>query len=383
MSAKLRKMTHEEAVAEVYRLTPQLREYDEFMYLGVRWLPYTMFFHLTDYRSAVINTDAFGFRRNSVESGGHSIAAFPHDLVVNLVVGGSTALGTGTTSDASTVSSWLCERTGELWLNFAGRGYNSTQELVLFLMHQHRFKRIGHVILLSGANTLTLEGLPDELATEHGRYYYSYEFGHYMEQYNDDLRRRKNSYASAVSGRDGSMLARLKKRFGGSGPDINPADTVITDEGIDRDQRVDRAIFSVLNALGQWQALLAPSGAKLSYALQPVSRWTKDSFHDEEEEMFHAIDCCANNFWRMFGSLLGPEVYARYKRGIEEGCRTLGVPFLDVNAALGASPVAQENIFVDHLHFNDAGYIETARLLHDAFVADPTARINEPALENA
>lgn len=366
MSKKFKPMTHAEAVKEVYRLSPQLREYDEFMYLGVRWLPYTMFFHLTNYRSKVINTDAFGFRRNDENVGGYSVANFPDDQVVNLVVGGSTALGTGTTTDASTVSSYLCGKTGELWLNFAGRGYNSTQELIMFLMHQHRFKRIGHVILLSGANTITLEGLPDELATEHGRYYYSYEFGHYMEKYNEDLRRRKNSYASAVSDRSASILSKIRKRVGDL--EANPADIIITDKGIDRDQRVDRAIFSVVNTLEQWKALLAPTGAKLSYALQPISRWTKGTFHDEEEEMFHAIDCCANNYWRMFGSLLGPEVYARYVKGIEAGCEAAGVPFLDVNAALGASPVAEENIFVDHLHFNDAGYIEVGRLLEEAFL---------------
>ena len=40
-----RQLTHDEAVREVYRLTPQIRDYDEFMYMGVRWLAYTMFFH--------------------------------------------------------------------------------------------------------------------------------------------------------------------------------------------------------------------------------------------------------------------------------------------------------------------------------------------------
>ena len=38
-----RQLTHDEAVREVYRLTPQIRDYDEFMYMGVRWLAYTMF----------------------------------------------------------------------------------------------------------------------------------------------------------------------------------------------------------------------------------------------------------------------------------------------------------------------------------------------------
>ena len=368
MSDGSQSMSHDEAVAEVYRLTPQLREYDEFMYLGVRWLPYTMFFHLKNYVSAVINTDSLGFRKNGDDVNGYSVASFPPNEVVNLIVGGSTALGTGTTSDGATVSSYLSRSTGELWLNFAGRGYNSTQELILFLMHQHRFKRIGKVILLSGANTLTLEGLPDELATEHGRYYYSYEFGHYMDRYNQDLKRRKNSYASAVAQRGVGWFGGIKSLFRAREATENPADRIITDVGVDRDARVDRAIESVLSAVRQWQTLLLPYGAKLSYALQPVSRWTKANFHHEEEQMFRAIDCCANNFWRLFGSLLGSGVHRRYADGIARGCGEMEVPFLDVNVALGQSQVSSENIFVDHLHLNDVGYIETGRILEEAFV---------------
>ncbi|MDR5611846.1 MAG: hypothetical protein RAM36_02070 [Arsenophonus sp.] len=46
---KYKQMTRQEAVKRCYELTPQLREYDEFMYLSVRWLPYTMFFHQKNY----------------------------------------------------------------------------------------------------------------------------------------------------------------------------------------------------------------------------------------------------------------------------------------------------------------------------------------------
>ncbi|CTP93228.1 hypothetical protein XTPLMG728_3597 [Xanthomonas translucens pv. poae] len=359
-------LTHKEAVAEVYRLTPQLREYDEFMYLGVRWLPYTMFFHLRNYRSDVINTDELGFRFTDSHRGRASMADFPDDVPVNLLIGGSTALGTGTTCDSATTASKLAKLTGEIWLNLGGRGYNATQELILFLMHQHRFKEIKNVVLLSGANTLTLEGLPDELACEHGRYYYSYEFNHYMEAYNDDIKRRRNSYGSKVDGSGKWLFARASEHLKKAFNDVNHSEKVINDGAVDINERVERAAWVTSNALRQWQLLLAPYGARLSYFLQPISRWTKDKFHGDEEDMFHAIDYCPNNFWRLFGNLCASELHAPYANGIAAGCADIGVPFWDMNALLRTSPVIHNNIYVDHLHFNDEGYGEMARLIHQA-----------------
>jgi len=91
-------MSHEDAVREVYRLTPQIREYDEFMYLGVRWMPYTMFFQHPNYRSDVITTDRLGFRRSVTDQEVLEVAEVGKETI-NLIVGGSTVLGTGATSD--------------------------------------------------------------------------------------------------------------------------------------------------------------------------------------------------------------------------------------------------------------------------------------------
>src|SRR2546423_8864239 len=100
-----RPLSHEEAVREVYRLTPQIRDYDEFMYLGVRWMPYTMFFQHPDHRSAAINTDSLGFRVSHGNRGPLRVSDVDGSEAVNLIVGGSTVLGTGATSDRSTLAS--------------------------------------------------------------------------------------------------------------------------------------------------------------------------------------------------------------------------------------------------------------------------------------
>ncbi|PNE59689.1 G-D-S-L family lipolytic protein [Paraburkholderia fungorum] len=362
-------LTHDEAVQEVYRLTPQIREYDEFMYLGVRWLPYTMFFHHGNYRSAVINTDSLGFRYSSSDRGFYSVADLPTDRPINLLVGGSTALGTGATTDGGTISSRLSAHTNETWLNFSGRGYNAVQEVLLFLMHQQRFTHINNVVVLSGINTLTLEGIPDRLATDHGRYYYSFEYTHYMEKYNEDLKRRQNTYASDLDGRQKGMIGKYADFIRSKLGKDNPADVLITDEDTDTEDRVKRAAGVITNSMFQWQQLLAPFGARLSFVLQPMSYWVKERFTQEELAIFHAIDSCPNNFWRLFGKILDPQIHKPFASEISLGCHQRGIPFWDMNDLLRDSHLCHKNIFVDRVHFNDVGYDEVARIVSDVVLS--------------
>lgn len=356
-------LTHDEAVQEVYRLTPQIREYDEFMYLGVRWLPYTMFFHHKNYRSEVINTDDFGFRFSDWQDQQLGVENMPKDTPVNLLIGGSTTMGTGATSDAWTVASRLAAHTGQPWLNLGGRGYNAVQEVLLFLMHQHRFGPINNVVVFSGLNTLTLEGLPDELASEHGRYYYSFEYQHYMEKYNDDLKRRSRTYGSELDRRNRGFIARYLDKLRS---EENPADIIITDEQTDTPERVSRAAWVVTNALRQWKLLLSGSGAKLSFVLQPMTYWTRPHLVAEEEDIFHAIDSCPNNFWRLFGKILGSEIHAPFANPIQSFCADNQLHFADMNLMLRASPLLNDYLFVDRVHFNNKGYDEAARLISAA-----------------
>lgn len=347
-------LNHHQAVQEVYRWTPQIRDYDSFMHIGARWVPYTMYFHEKNFRSPTINTDAFGFRYSEYQGQRFSVTELPANGKINLLVGGSTALGVGATRDAFTVASRLSELTGEVWLNFAGRGYNSTQELLMFLMHQKRLGDIGHVVVFSGINTLALEGIPDEFASEHGRYYYSFEFQHYMNKFNEDMQRKKNSFGSKGGE---SWLQRCKKALFYE----NPADEVITDEGISLDERLERAADSITDALKQWQLLLSGSGATLSFVLQPLSHWCRDQLTADEEAVFHAIDSCPNNFYRLFSGVLGKEVHAPFFAHIQ--AKAGDIRCLDMNFMLRQSPVFNETLFVDRVHFNDLGNEQLAKLI--------------------
>lgn len=363
-------LTHQEAVSRCYELTPQLREYDEFMYLGVRWLPYTMFFHQKNYISDILNTDEMGFRLSTSPYGLVSTSRFPTDKPVNIIIGGSTALGTGTTSDAYTVSSTLAELTGEVWLNFGGRGYNAQQEVILFLLNQHRFTKINNIVILSGMNTLTLEGLPDDFTSEYGKYYYSYEFTHYMNKYNEDLKLRSNSYASWNEGKSKKIFPRLAEKLNAwlDEADSNPSEKIFLDEYMDIDDRITRASLSTVQSAAQLKQLAEKNGAKVHYVLQPLSRWSKNTFHETEEEMFFAIDACANNFWRLFEKLTKPNLHSAYATQIRNGCSKENIPFYDMNNLLKDSPVINDNIYIDHLHFNDLGYKEMGKIIYEKVI---------------
>ncbi|ADU72826.1 SGNH/GDSL hydrolase family protein [Pantoea sp. At-9b] len=367
---KFKKLSHQEAVNRCYELTPQLREYDEFMYLGVRWVPYTMFFHHQNYTSDVINTDSMGFRLSYSPFGWASTADFPKDMPVNIVIGGSTAMGTGTTSDANTVSSTLSRLTGEVWLNFGGRGYNAIQEAIIFMLNQHRFSRINNIIILSGLNTLTLEGLPDDYSSEYGKYYYSYEFTHYMSRYNEDLKKRANSYASWNDTATKNLFPRLTEKFyNWLDEDIeNPAENVINDTHMNLAERIHRAARTTVDSAAQINQLARRNRAKVHYILQPLSRWSKNEFHETEEEMFHAIDACANNFWRLFEKLTTPDLHESYSSKIRAGCLDEDIGYFDMNLLMKDSPVLHENVYIDHLHFNDSGYEEMARIIHEKII---------------
>ncbi|EGR3402337.1 SGNH/GDSL hydrolase family protein [Vibrio parahaemolyticus] len=360
----MKALTHEEAVEEVYRLTPQIKEYDNFMYLGVRWLPYTMYFHLTDYVSNVINTDAFGFRYSYYKGQRISVAELPENTTINILVGGSTVLATGATRDEYTTASALSKISDEAWINFGGRGFNATQELIMFLMHQHRFNDIGKVVIFSGMNTLTLEGLPDEHATEHGRYYYSYEYNHYMNIYNDDLKVRQNTYGNELDKRNSGVFGKLKSYFNPT-EDSNPADIVITDEASETSERLKRAAWYCANAAHQWKQLLAGFNADIYFFLQPLSSWTRDYLVEEEKQIFHAIDSCPNNFWRLFSKILDAQNHGPFVDHLSTMLQEHEIPFFDMNELLKTSKLLDSYLFVDRVHFNDVGYEEVGRLIYE------------------
>ena len=70
--------------------------------------------------------------------------------------------GIGASADRHTLASRLTENDSRetAWVNFGGRSFNSTQEMILFCLHRHLLPPIKEIVLFSGFNDLGLSRLP-------------------------------------------------------------------------------------------------------------------------------------------------------------------------------------------------------------------------------
>jgi lysophospholipase L1-like esterase len=303
------------------------------------WLPYLMYFHRTDYRSGVVNTDRLGFRRSTWRDGYVSVAARDGDGPVNVFVGSSTAFGVGATGDAATIPSRLAGHSALPWLNLGGRGYCSTQELLLFMLHRHLLPDVREIVVMSGLNDLVLAGLPEQLRSEYGGFFFC---GDYYRQ----MAELKTVYRKKGRASKRSIVQPA------SGPELNA------------DQRVGAAAEQIARNLDHWVALAEAVGTRLSFVVQPLATWVRQTPVAAERALFQELDSHETDFWRsLFGVTSHPDVGARYVDALAAACAKRQVRFLDLNAALAGSVGPDQWVFVDRAHFNDDGYDLVSRVL--------------------
>ncbi|MFC5220527.1 SGNH/GDSL hydrolase family protein [Streptomyces coerulescens] len=335
--------------AKRYALTPQMARYDDFVDRGeTRWVPYLMYHHRADYRSDVVNTDRLGFRLSHGPAGTASVVDAPTGGPVNLLAGSSTAFGVGAASDAAAIPSrlWTRYATSAPWLNLGVRGYCSTQEMMLYLLHREMLPPVGHIVILSGLNNLALAGLPRSLQGDYGAFFFSGEYYQQMEE----LRARHRK-------------PRRAGRFG-LGERKAAAQPPTADETpVGLDERLAVAVERTALDLERWKLLAAASGTRISFALQPLATWVREAPAPEETELFAELDRKESTFWQLFGDIAPAEVGRRYAEGIAQACAKSDVAFLDLNPLVAQAAAPGQWLFVDRAHFTDDGYDLVSRLL--------------------
>jgi GDSL-like Lipase/Acylhydrolase family len=331
-------------------ITPQMSVYDDFVDRAeTRWLPYLMYFHRASYLSEVVNTDRLGFRFSAGPVGqAHSPVQGWAGQRVNILAGSSTAFGVGAASDAATIPSRLAARPGARpWLNFGGRGYSSTQEALLYLLHRDLVPDVDQIVILSGLNNLGLAGLPLELQGEYGGFFFSGEFYRQMDALKCEHRAESRSLAS-----------RLRRRYQGSMAGSAAAPI----ERPDVAERIERAVTQTAKDLQTWTLLAAPSRARLTFVLQPYAPWVRQVPCPQESAIFQELDNHPSNFWRLFDAVMDPEVGRNYADQLNKVCQSQGIEFIDL-AALLRNEAGQDWLYVDRAHFNDYGYDVVSAIL--------------------
>ncbi|WP_412459973.1 hypothetical protein ACK2SD_13265 [Pseudomonas sp. SC11] len=323
-----------------------LREdYQRFLLLGGRRAPLTLYVHERGYRSDIINTDALGLRYSHLGGKRYSLAERGGSARVNLLVGGSTALGIGASSDQQTVASCLALLTGEVWLSLAGCGLDATQELLLFLSHQPRLGRIGHVVILSGLNTLAHEGMCEMLADDQ------------QANMRVDAPEHRTSDAQpqqATTHRPPwpHWLQRLFRRR----QQPLPPPVLSSPE-----KRLIRAADRIGRTLLQWDRLLADSHTSLTFILQPLLPWCREKLPPGEQAMLKLLLQRSDHYDRLLDGVYDDHLHSIFFRRIKSQAEP--VPCYDMNGMLSSSPVFGQDLFIDRLHLNDLGNNALAKVI--------------------
>ncbi len=319
-------------------LTPQMRAYDEkFADSGeMRWLPYLMYFHPTNHVSPVVNTDASGFRYSEAKGYRYSVADHGGGPV-RLLAGSSTVFGIGASADAWTLSSRLTvhDPRPEPWLNFGGRSFNSTQELILLVLYRHLLAQVKQIVLFSGFNNLGLARLPADQRLEHGAFFNCTQFF--------------DAFARHEPGTSRRRLFRNKEAR------VKPEVPTMEDQ-------LRFAVDLTLRHLAMWRAVAADLGASLTYVLQPLSGWVRAKGSQEEQALFAELDKIGR-FTDFYGDILQPAICHEYARRLEAGARDLNVRFVNMAPILAETISPEQWLFVDRIHFTDYGYDFVAKQL--------------------
>lgn len=284
----------------------------------------------------------------------------------NVLIGNSTAFGVAATGDDATISSALSRRSGEPWLNLTGRSYNSTQELILFQTHLDALSNVKRIVIFSGANNLLLHFRSPDYPARYGTFFFWRTFDQAMRRAALSPNRRR--------------LAALLQRFYGSRIDydrISPADLLpalfnrmpgptIAWPGAEGPRSRDEVIAWMARDLKLWRILSDSLGAEILFVLQPLGGWVSKTRTAEEEELFAEVGRSPRKFNRTLAHDFDAALHDWYAGALAGICRGLGLPFLDMNAALATPSLDRRWIFNDYIHLTDEGYSQVAAMISDA-----------------
>ncbi|MGW7659551.1 Inducer of phenazine A [Streptomyces sp. NPDC054756] len=333
-------------------LTPQLSDYLDFLDRGeMRYLPYLMYFNRPNFRSAAINTDRLGFRISHGPDGAGSVGGERLEGPVRLLVGGSVCLGYGATSDATTIASrlWTKHASSRPWFTFGAPYLNSTQELLLFMLHRHLLPPVDEIVVISGFNTLVMGQLTGADVGEQEPFFFCNEYFEKMQE----LRARHTDTARPRRWRAGPRPASQS---------VAPAPGRPTTAGMIR-----TAVDVTLRNLDNWLVMAAATGARVSFALQPLATWVRETPAPQEKLLFDEFDTVSDyGTWEeRYGDVGSMETGAAYAAALGEACARKGVPFVDTPARLAATAGPSDWLFVDRGHYTDDGNDLVAQVLAD------------------
>ncbi len=323
-----------------YKISPQIKCYDA---IGESFAPYLMRKDNANKEFASVTTNKYGFR-NTVDHHGNIIdfdkVFAEQEKNFGVVLGSSAVFGTGASNDTKSIPSRLSGITKSPWLNFGGRAYNSTQELINLSLHLRAKPK--DIVVFSGVNNLTLAYLCKQTSEIYNSF-----FGE------SEIRKAINSkrYSDKVGFRwmiaqiARVLLVKFRLAYRSNDAEIR--------KNISEDYSkiltcFERDLFSL-------KAIAEGHGSSLTFFMQPLATWLDKTLSLEEQQLFEYLDDLNPSF-KILSEFLG-NWKKKYFSDIERICAKVGVPFFNLNSSMFES---SDWLFVDRVHLSDEGYKRSA-----------------------
>ena len=331
--------------------------------------PYVMFTNADNYKTKIVNTDRLGFRKTYYKKkllGLDEINKIKRQT--NIIIGGSTAFSMGSTSDKTTMHSFLSSF-GDPCVSLGVRGAQSHQELITFLKFKKFFFNIKNLIILSGVNDLVLCGTKDAL-------FYK-DFGgvigssdrafSFLMQSNSFSREKwiigKNNlyfYIHYFFNKFKSfrfLLSHIFSRFKKSKQQKKILS--IPPQSFEKKLKKIKKMFE--NDMHTWSILGKQMGIKITYILQPTITWTKRKPTDYENTI---LDYEQKRIRKYFThDFTKKSTYLKYRNSLKKTCKKNFIKFYDANDLILKSD-KNKQFFIDLAHFTTYGHYFMAKLIN-------------------
>jgi hypothetical protein len=324
---------------KIYNIYPQMEFYNESLIAKKRLVPYAMISSQKNYENKCVKTCSRGFRISSNGLETFSVDQINKYKSINIVVGGSTVFGVGSSNNQNTIPSLLSLKTNSIWLNLGIRAGNSFSEYIHLINLLHKANKIDNIIFLSGLNDLYLSFL-----------------------YNNETEFDPGFFPDTSESKNNSLFRKITQFFSQKVSDgkNNLYQDMITSTEVILENYKNKYIrnFQLISSLKNTY------NCKVKFILQPFAPWTNKKFSKNELEVFDLLnDIQDNSGWIQIKNLMGNNsLYKSIDDFFILLSKHYNLEYIDSNSIFTNT---KSDCFVDSVHLNDNGNKLLTELIYD------------------
>ena len=313
---------------KIFDIYPQMEFYYDPSITKKRFVPYAMMTAQNNFENKCIKTCSRGFRISTNGNAIFSVDQIDKYESINILIGGSTVFGVGSTSNEKTIPSLLSSKTNSVWLNLGIRAGNSFSEYINLINLLHKAKKIENIVFLSGLNDLYLS------------YLFNNETDFDPGFFPDYSKSKDESFFKKTIGFLSNKFLNKKTTFS---KEINKSSELILENYKKKYQRNFQLISSLENAFS----------CRIMFVLQPFSSWSNKIFSKNESRVFDLLSKLQHDSdWAKIKDLMGQKsIYKKVDTFFEILSKKYNLKYIDSNKYFSNT---KNDCFVDSVHLSDS-----------------------------